>query len=151
MKLKVLKNTKILANSKIRIGEDFSPDRRKVRRELIPYLREAKKKRAQGILEGQAGGEWCYDIDYLRRNVQLESRSNAVDNLADKILEVAEEITQQLTGNVIRESTEGRASNTEIDVWRNEGESDVISYTTRGRSTGYYVTAKTAADAGTED
>jgi hypothetical protein len=62
-----------------------------------------------------------YDIDYLRRDVQLESRSNAVDNPADKSLEVAEEITQQLTGNAIRESTEGRASNTEMDVWRNEG------------------------------
>jgi ectoine hydroxylase-related dioxygenase (phytanoyl-CoA dioxygenase family) len=85
-----------------------------------------------------------YDIDYLRRDVQLESRSNAVDNPADKSLEVAEEITQQLTGNAIRESTEGRASNTEMDVWSNEGARATSS-------AGYYVTAKTAADAGTEN
>jgi hypothetical protein len=32
-------------DSKIRIVEDFSPETRKVRRELIPYLREAKKKK----------------------------------------------------------------------------------------------------------
>jgi hypothetical protein len=47
-----------------------------------------------------------YGIDYLRRNVQLESRSNAVDNPADKSLEIAEQITQQLTGNGIRESVQ---------------------------------------------
>jgi vacuolar-type H+-ATPase subunit H len=53
-------------DSKIRIVEDFLPETRKVRRELIPYLREAKKKTAQGILEeGQAEGEWCY----LRRRL----------------------------------------------------------------------------------
>jgi hypothetical protein len=53
--------------------------------------------------------------------VQLESRSNAVNNPADNRLEVAEEITKQLTGNAIRESTEGGASNSKMDVWRNEG------------------------------
>jgi hypothetical protein len=30
-------------DSKIRIDEDFSPETRKVRRELVPYLREAKE------------------------------------------------------------------------------------------------------------
>jgi hypothetical protein len=91
----------------------------------------------------------AYDIDYLRRNVQLESRSNAVDNPADKSLEVAEGIIQQLTGNAIRKCTEGRASNTEMDERRCE--SDVTSYTTLGRSAGYYVTVKTAADSLSED
>jgi hypothetical protein len=43
MKLEVLKNTRLLVDSKIRIDEDFSLETRKVRRELIPYLREAKK------------------------------------------------------------------------------------------------------------
>jgi hypothetical protein len=43
MKLQVLKNTKLLVDSNIRIDEDFSLETRKVRRELIPYLREAKK------------------------------------------------------------------------------------------------------------
>jgi hypothetical protein len=60
LKLKALKNTKILVNSKnLELMRIFSPETRKVRKELISYLREAKqKKRAQGILEeGQAGGE----------------------------------------------------------------------------------------------
>jgi hypothetical protein len=59
------------------------------------------------------------DLDYLRRNVQLESRSNEVDNPADKSLEAAEEMTQQLTENAIREPMEGRAWNTEMVVHRN--------------------------------
>jgi hypothetical protein len=40
-----------------------------------------------------------------------------VNNPAGKNVEVAEEMTQQLTGNAVRESTEGRAQNTEMYVW----------------------------------
>jgi hypothetical protein len=36
-------DTKLLVDSKIRTDEDFLPETRKVRTELIPYLREAKK------------------------------------------------------------------------------------------------------------
>jgi hypothetical protein len=64
-----------------------------------------------------------YDIDYLRRNVLLESRSNAVDNPADKSLEVAEQITLQLTGNGIRESvqSEGLGSEASRGGWQKRG------------------------------
>jgi hypothetical protein len=47
----VLKNTKLLVDSKIRIDEDFWPETRKVRRELISYLREAKKRRHRAFLK----------------------------------------------------------------------------------------------------
>jgi GTP-binding protein EngB required for normal cell division len=103
IKLKVLKNTKLLVDSKIRIYEDFSPETKKVRREMIPYLREVKKRGHRAFLKKdklKVSGV-TYDIDYLRRNVQLQSRSNVVDHPADKSLEVAEEITQQLTGSAI--------------------------------------------------
>jgi hypothetical protein len=47
----VLKNTKLLVGSKIRTDEDFWPETRKVRRELISYLREAKKRRHREFLK----------------------------------------------------------------------------------------------------
>jgi hypothetical protein len=71
-------------------------------------------------------------------------RSNAVDNPADKNSEVAEETSKQLTGNAIRESTEGRALKTDMDIWRNEDARATSS-------AGYYIMAKTADDSRTED
>jgi hypothetical protein len=41
--VKSAESTKLLVESKIRIDKDFSPETRKVTRELIPYLKEEKK------------------------------------------------------------------------------------------------------------
>jgi hypothetical protein len=38
-----LKNKRNLAGSKVRVDEDLSREDRKVRKELVPYLKNAKK------------------------------------------------------------------------------------------------------------
>jgi hypothetical protein len=42
-KLEVLKNKRNLAGSKVRVDEDFSTEDRRTRKELISYLKDAKK------------------------------------------------------------------------------------------------------------
>jgi hypothetical protein len=42
-KLEVWKNKRNLIGSKIRVDEDVSTEDKKIRRELVPYLKDAKK------------------------------------------------------------------------------------------------------------
>jgi hypothetical protein len=65
-KLEVWRNKKNLARTKIRVDDDLSTEGRKIRRELIPYLKNAKKwghkaflRKHALIVNGQA-----YDLNY---------------------------------------------------------------------------------------
>jgi hypothetical protein len=50
-KLEVLKNKRNLAGSKVSVDEDFSAEDRKTRKDLVPYLKDAKKWGSQSFHE----------------------------------------------------------------------------------------------------
>jgi hypothetical protein len=76
-KLEMSKNKRNLAGSKVRVDEDHSIEDRRIRKELVPYLKDAKKwgqntflRKDVLIVNGQT-----YDLSYLRENIQLEAES----------------------------------------------------------------------------
>jgi hypothetical protein len=81
-KLEVLKNKRNLAGSKIRVDDDLSTEDRKVRKELIPYLRDAKKRGHKAFLRKGTlivNGK-SYDVNYLKENIQLGDKNGQMDN-----------------------------------------------------------------------
>jgi hypothetical protein len=73
-----------LAGSKIRVDEDLSTEDRKVRKELIPYLKDAKRRghkaflrKGTPIVNGKS-----YDVNYLKENIQLVDENGQMDNPA---------------------------------------------------------------------
>jgi hypothetical protein len=100
MKLEVFKKTKNLAGSTFRVDEDFAWETRKIRKRLIPYLKDAKRrghraflKKDKLIVNGQA-----YDLEYLLGNIQLETGTGVLVTPANNRLEGMEEISQQNEG-----------------------------------------------------
>jgi hypothetical protein len=72
-KLEVWKNKKHLAGTKFRVDDDLSTEDRKARRELIPYLKDAKKWGHRAFLRKQAlivNGR-SYGLNYLKENIRL--------------------------------------------------------------------------------
>jgi hypothetical protein len=72
-KLQILRKKRNLAVSKIRVEEDLSMEDRRVRKELIPYLKDAKRRghraflrKGSLIVDGRA-----YGLSYLKGNIQL--------------------------------------------------------------------------------
>jgi hypothetical protein len=107
MKLEMLKKTKNLAGSKFRVDEDFAWETRKIRKGLIPYLKDAKRRRHRAFLKkdklivnGQA-----YDLEYLLGNIQLETGTGGLDTPANNRLEGLEEISQQNKGQAVTRDT----------------------------------------------
>jgi hypothetical protein len=98
-KLEVLGNKKNLAGSKIRVEEDLSMENRKVRKELIPYLKDAKRRghkaflrKGSLIVDGSA-----YGLSYLKGNIQLGDLN--VDRQMDNPAGPQEDTSQHQTGN----------------------------------------------------
>jgi hypothetical protein len=91
-KLEVWKNKTNLIGSKIRVDEDFSMEDRKIRRELIPYLKDAKKWGHKAFLRKHAlivNGRTYY-LNYLKENIQLEdaiSQQDTPGNIQDMTLQ----------------------------------------------------------------
>jgi hypothetical protein len=96
-KLEVWKNKRNLIASKIRVDEDLSLEDRKTRKELIPYLKDAKMWGHKAFLRKHAVtvNGWAYDLSYLKENVQLEDAISQQD-----IHEKIEDTTLQQVGNV---------------------------------------------------
>jgi hypothetical protein len=100
-----LRNKKNLAGSEIKVEEDLSMEDRKVRKELIPYLKDAKRRghkaflrKGSLIVDGRA-----YGLSYLKGNIQLGDVN--VDRQMDNPVGPQEDMTQHQTGNgAIRES-----------------------------------------------
>jgi hypothetical protein len=72
-KHEVLRNKRNLSGTKIRVDEDLSMEDRKIRRELIPYLKVAKKCGHKAFLRKHAlmvNGQ-AYELNYLKENIQL--------------------------------------------------------------------------------
>jgi hypothetical protein len=92
----VLKNKRNLAGSKVRVDEDFSIEHRKARKDLVPYLKDAKKWGQKAFLRNDALVEngRTYDFSYLKENIQLEDESRQLDNPVR-----AQDMTQQSAGN----------------------------------------------------
>jgi hypothetical protein len=83
VKLDVLRNSKILAGSRIRVDADLSLETRKIRRRLIPYLKNVTRRGNRAILKKDKlvlSGRTC-DLEYLLKDIQLETGSG-VDNPA---------------------------------------------------------------------
>jgi hypothetical protein len=81
-KLEVWKNKRNLIGSKIRVDENLSVEDRKVRKELIPFLKDAKKWGHKAFLRKHAlivHGR-TYDLSYLKENIQLEDVISQRDN-----------------------------------------------------------------------
>jgi hypothetical protein len=80
-KLEVWRNKRNLTGTKIRVDEDLSMEGRKMR-ELIPYLKDAKKWGHKAFLRKHAlmvNGR-TYELDYLKENIQLEDAISRPDN-----------------------------------------------------------------------
>jgi hypothetical protein len=78
MKLEVLRNKKNLAGTKIRVDEDLSVEDRRIRSELIPYLKDAKKWGHKAFLRRHTlmvNGK-TYGLNYLKDNIQLADVDN---------------------------------------------------------------------------
>jgi hypothetical protein len=76
-KLEVWKNKRNLIGSKIRVDEDLSMEEKKIRRELLLYLKDTKKWGHKAFLRKHAlivNGR-TYDLNYLKENIQLKTRS----------------------------------------------------------------------------
>jgi hypothetical protein len=91
-KLVVWKNKRNLIGSKIRVDEELSMEDRKIRRELIPYLKDAKKWGHKAFLRKHAliVNGWTYDLNYLKENIQLEdaiSQRDTPGNIQDMTLQ----------------------------------------------------------------
>jgi hypothetical protein len=125
-KLEVWRNKRNLAGTKIRVDEDLSMESRKIRRELIPYLKDAKKwghraflRKHTLIINGQA-----YDLNYLKENVKSEDVISQRDTPRQPA-ESTQDMTLQQTGSV-----EARR---EGNIQRGEGDAPAVS--TRGSNT----------------
>jgi hypothetical protein len=97
--LQVLRNKRNLAGSRIRVEEDLPMEDRKVRKELIPYLMDAKRRghkaflrKGSLIVDGRA-----YGLSYLKGNIQVGDVN--VDRQMDKPAGPQDDMTQHQTGN----------------------------------------------------
>jgi hypothetical protein len=116
----VLKKTKNLAGSKFRVDEDFAWETRKIRKRLIPYLKDAKRrehraflKKDKLIVNGQA-----YDLEYLLGNIQLETGTGELVTPANNRLEGMEEISQQNEGQAVTWDTTQSTRQRDEAIWR---------------------------------
>jgi hypothetical protein len=99
-KLEILKNKKNLAGTKITVDEDLSAETRKIRRALIPYLKDAKKwghrafmRKNALIINGRA-----YNLSYLKENVKLEEAIGQRDT-PRRVAESTQDMTLQPAGS----------------------------------------------------
>jgi hypothetical protein len=76
-----LRNIRILAGTRIRAEGDLSLECTKLRRGLIPYQKDAKRrghraclKKDSVVVEGKT-----YDLETFERNIQIGARSDELD------------------------------------------------------------------------
>jgi hypothetical protein len=77
-----LLNTGILAGSGIRIDQDYSAEIRRVRKELIPFMTDARGRGHRAFLRGEklvVNGR-LYELGYLRDNIPNEAGRQTVGN-----------------------------------------------------------------------
>jgi hypothetical protein len=74
-KYEILLNTRILAGSGIRIDQDYSAEIRKVRKELIPFMIDARGRGHRAFLRGEKLVVKCrsYEEGYLRENIPIQA------------------------------------------------------------------------------
>jgi hypothetical protein len=75
-----LENTKKLAGSKIRIEQDYTWETRQIRRDLIPYLKEARNKGHRAVIKIDkliVNGR-PYELKYLKENIKLTSEDKTM-------------------------------------------------------------------------
>jgi hypothetical protein len=74
-KLEILENMKKLAGSKIRIEQDYTWETRQIRRDLIPYLKEARNKGHRAVIkiDKLIVNSRLYKLKYLKENIKFIS------------------------------------------------------------------------------
>jgi hypothetical protein len=81
-KYEILLNTRILAGSGIRIDQDYSAEIRKVLKELVPYMIDARGRGHRAFLRGGklvVNGR-SYELGYLQDNIPIVAGRQTVDN-----------------------------------------------------------------------
>jgi hypothetical protein len=75
-KSEILENMKKLAASKIRIEQDYTWETRQIRRDLIPYLKEARNKGHRVVIkiDKLIVNARPYELKYLKENIKLNSK-----------------------------------------------------------------------------
>jgi hypothetical protein len=105
------------------VEEDLSMEDRKVRKELIPYLKDAKRRGHKAFLRKVflIVDRRAYGLSYLKGNIQLGdvNMNRQMDNPAGP-----QDTTQQQTGNgATQESdtSQGREARGETPLWTGNG------------------------------
>jgi hypothetical protein len=81
--VEVLKNRRNLDGSRFGVDEGLSIDVRKIRKELIPYLKEAKRRGHNAFLrKGTLIVNGKMDLSYLKEKIQLGDVKRQLDNPA---------------------------------------------------------------------
>jgi hypothetical protein len=81
-KLEVLKNINKLVGSKIRVEHDYSREVRERRRELIPYLKDARSRGHKTFIKKYklVVNRRAYSLGELKEKIKLMTRSGSMDN-----------------------------------------------------------------------
>jgi hypothetical protein len=99
--LEVLRHIRNLVGTKIRVDGDFSTEIRKIRRGLIPYLKDAKKRGYKALLKEDklvVNGQ-IYDMGYLKEDIQILEADQGVDKPVVNRSPGSEKMCQQNAGN----------------------------------------------------
>jgi hypothetical protein len=81
-KYEILLNTRILAGSGFRIDQDNSAEIRKMQKELIPYMIDARGRGYRVFLRGEelvVNGR-SFELGYLRENISIGAGRQTVDS-----------------------------------------------------------------------
>jgi hypothetical protein len=147
-KLEVWRNKKNLAGTKIRMDDDLSLEDRRTRKELIPYLKDARKRGHKAFLRKQVllvNGK-VYGLNFLKENIQLRE----VDGLGNMQRRgIAAEPVEREEGNDQHGGGNELADWTRGDSWRHEAAS--ASSTSQGHTSSASAVAVSAEGEGTRD
>ena len=112
----VLNRTRYLKGSKIWIEQDYDYVTIQTRRELIPYMREARKNGKRAMLKGNKLriGDRIYDVEYCRNNLKKEETRDRERRRSWSMGHNGERRTSQER----RGENRNRSVSPGIDTWR---------------------------------
>jgi hypothetical protein len=81
-KIEVLKGTRNLAGTNIRIEQDYRMKTRRICRELIPYLKDARRQGNIAFIRKDklVVNRKIYELEYLKKNFHIESEVQIRDS-----------------------------------------------------------------------
>jgi hypothetical protein len=90
---------KKLAGSKIRINQDYTWETRQIRRDLIPYLKEARNKEHRAVIKTDKliVNGWPCELQYLKENIKLTSEDKTMVTPGNRSRD-RQDMNQQFSG-----------------------------------------------------